>query len=198
MVGPPTPSTAYWTGLVSSTWSDASQAPLHSNWSTDISGGTDTQQLPGTTTDVFLAANGAGNLSTTLGMDFSIQSLRMLASTTSAMTISGSNKLTIGFGGITVDSGAGGLTINAVLSGNSGLATFGGGTLVLGGANTFIGGLTINAGVLQLGSTGAMNAAAPNAVTFTPGSSGTMQINGNSVVIGGLGTDPFTPGAPSY
>ena len=196
VVGPPTPSTAYWTGSVSSTWSDASQAPLHSNWSTDISGGTDTQQLPGSTTDVFLAANGAGNLSTTLGMDFSIQSLHMIASTTGAMTISGSNKLTIGSGGITVDSGAGGLTINAVLSGNSGLATFGGGTLVLGGANTFIGGLTINAGVLQLANTAALNAAAPNAVSFTSGSSGTLQLNGNSVTIGGLSTDPFTPGAP--
>ena len=45
------------------------------------------------------------------------------------------------------------LTVNAVLSG-SGLTTSGSGTIVLGGANTFTGGLTINAGVLQLGNTG--------------------------------------------
>jgi fibronectin-binding autotransporter adhesin len=220
VVGAPTPSTAYWTGLVSSIWSDASQAPLHSNWSTDISGGTDTQQLPGSTTDVYLAANGAGNLATTLGMDFSIQSLHMIASTTSAMTIAGSNKLTIGGGGITVDSGAGGLTIsaggvvlgsgqtwtnnaanpltvNSVLSGGGGLTVSGSGSFVLGGGNTFSGGIAIDAGaLLVLATTGALNAAAPNAVSFTYGSSGALQLNGNSVTVSGLSTDPFNAGAP--
>ncbi len=218
VVGTPTPGTAYWTGLVSSIWSDASMAPS-SNWSTDVTGATDTQQVPGSTTDVYLAANGAGNLSTTLGTDFYIQSLHMIASTTAAMTIAGSNTLTIGgSGGITLDSGAGGLTIstsglamalaqtwtnnaanpltvNAVVSGSGGLTTTGSGTIVLGGANTNSGGLTINAGVLQLANTAALNAAAPNAVSFTPGSSGTLQLNGNSAVVSGLGTDPFTPGA---
>ena len=109
MIGTATPGTAYWTGLVSSVWSDASLAPT-SNWSTDVTSGTDTQQLPGSTTDVYLAANGTGNLTTTLGTDFYIQSLHMIASTTGAMTkVGGSNTLTI-FGWLTVlpvDAGGG-------------------------------------------------------------------------------------------
>ncbi len=220
VVGTPTPATAYWTGSVSSIWSDASQAPLHSNWATDATGATDTQQVPGSITNVYLAANGAGNLTTTLGTDFYIQSLHMIASTTGAMTIAGSNTLTIGgTGGITVDSGAGGLTIgtgglalavaqtwtnnaasplsvSAAVSGSGSLTTTGSGIIVLGGANTFNGGLTINAGVLQLANTGALNGASPNAVNFTPGSSGTLQLNGNTVTVSSLSTDPFIPGAP--
>ena len=31
--------------------------PYHSNWATDVSGGTDTMQLPGRTTNVYLAAS---------------------------------------------------------------------------------------------------------------------------------------------
>ncbi len=72
--GSPTPATAYWHGDVSDTWNDASVAP-GSNWAADDAGATDTAQLPGPTTDVVFSTSGADNTDTTLGRNFSIQSL---------------------------------------------------------------------------------------------------------------------------
>lgn len=51
----------------------------------------------------------------------------------------GSPTMTLGAGGITVKSAAGGQTLNNILSGNNALGVNGGGTLVLGGTNTFTG-----------------------------------------------------------
>src|SRR6185295_12440353 len=47
----------------------------------------------------------------------------------------------------------------------------------------FTGGLTVNAGVLQVGSAGALNSTTPNTVAMT---GGTLRLNGNSVTIAGL------------
>ncbi|MEZ0274136.1 MAG: beta strand repeat-containing protein, partial [Roseimicrobium sp.] len=65
------------------------------------------------------------------------------------------------------------------------------GTIVLSGNNTFTGGLILLAGTARLGSTGALNAATPNLVTFGPVAAAsatlrTLQLNGNSVAVGGL------------
>ena len=46
--------------------------------------------------------------------------------------------------------------------------------------------MTINAGRLDIGSSGALNSTTPNAVAFGPGSTGTLALNGNSISIGGL------------
>ncbi|QIF05898.1 autotransporter-associated beta strand repeat-containing protein [Roseimicrobium sp. ORNL1] len=67
----------------------------------------------------------------------------------------------------------------------------GGGTIILSGDNSFTGGVIINPGTLRLGSTGALNSAAPNVITFgafATASTGVkiLQLNGNSVAVGGL------------
>ena len=70
LTGAPVPTAAYWSSAVSTVWNDASKAPTTSNWATDVSGETDTMQLPGAVTNVYLAASVASSLSTTLGTDF--------------------------------------------------------------------------------------------------------------------------------
>ncbi|MEI7956501.1 MAG: autotransporter-associated beta strand repeat-containing protein, partial [Verrucomicrobiota bacterium] len=71
------------------------------------------------------------------------------------------------------------------------------GTLAISGNNTFTGGVVINSGVLQLGSTTALNTTTPNSLTFGASApAGTkLQLNGNSVTIGALSTNA-TPGSP--
>jgi fibronectin-binding autotransporter adhesin len=66
------------------------------------------------------------------------------------------------------------------------LSKSGAGTLILSGNNTFTGGVTITNGNLQLGSTGALNAVSPNALTFGAPFTGTLSLAGNSVTIGSL------------
>ena len=73
------------------------------------------------------------------------------------------------------------------------------GSLTLSGSNAFTGGVMINNGTLQLGSTGALNSTAgwENAVTFgaSAPSTATLNLNGNSVTIANLSTNA-TPGTP--
>ena len=208
LIGNPTPTTAYWTGK--SARSGATLAGPHEQLERRFRRAqTDTHQVPGDTTDVYLAASTASNLATTLDADYTIQSLHMSAATTSPASIDGQSTLTILGGGITQDAGAGGLTITSsglalglsqtwtnnstnpltvtsLVSGSGGLFMTGSGTIVLGGPtpNTFVGPVTLDSGItLQLAG-GA--AAAANPVAFTADSSGTLQLNGNSVSIGGL------------
>ena len=69
--------------------------------------------------------------------------------------------------------------------------TLNGGTLTLSGNNTFTGGVTIDGGqgnggtTLQVGSAGALNASAPNVVTFT-GIYPTLTLGGFSTTVAGL------------
>jgi len=64
----------------------------------------------------------------------------------------------------------------------------GAGKLTLGGNNTFTGSITIDAGTLQVGSTGALGTG-QNVVAFGASSTGTLSLNGNSVTIGSLQTN---------
>ncbi len=69
----------------------------------------------------------------------------------------------------------------------------GAGVLELSGANTFTGGVTVNAGTLLLGSATAMGPAANATLTFGAGSTGTVILNGFSPTIVGLNSNAGTP-----
>ncbi|MBX2893854.1 MAG: autotransporter-associated beta strand repeat-containing protein [Cyclobacteriaceae bacterium] len=85
------------------------------------------------------------------------------------------------------------LGINGVVSGSFGINKSGGGVLVLGGNNTFTGGLGIDAGRVTLANAGALNAGSPNAVSFGTGSTGSLRLNGLSVTISGLNSSGGSP-----
>jgi fibronectin-binding autotransporter adhesin len=119
------PNTAYWSGSHNGLW-NALIGGNTTNWATDATGSTDTQQLPGPLTNVFFTVtSGALNLSNSLGQDFSINSLNFTGTGTSAtnsVTIAGSNTLTINAAaangnaagsGITVAAGSGAHTISS-------------------------------------------------------------------------------------
>jgi fibronectin-binding autotransporter adhesin len=135
--------------------------------------------------------------------------------TSVSLTLSAARTVTLmaGGGGFNTDPSTT-LTIGQTISGAGGLGKSGAGTLVLGGNNTFTGGVTIfagtlqldgnnaftggvtiNAGTLQLGNAGALNPSGANSVGFGSGSTGTFSLNGNSVAIGNLDTSAM-PGSP--
>lgn len=89
-------------------------------------------------------------------------------------------------------------TISAVLAGTQGLTVSGGGItaeLILSGSNTFTGGVTINSGQLVLANVAALNSGSLNAIAFGAGSTGILDLNGNSIAVAGLTSD-VTLGAP--
>jgi fibronectin-binding autotransporter adhesin len=90
-----------------------------------------------------------------------------------------------------------GILQNGSVGGALSLTKSGLGTLLLSGNNTFTGGVTINSGNLQMGSAGALNSTTPNSVTFAANSTGALQLNGNSVALGGLSADAVNPGSPA-
>ncbi len=94
-----------------------------------------------------------------------------------------------GGGAFQIDSVLTHLTLSGVVSGGGSLTKSGPGTLILGGNNTFTGGVTINAGDLIVSSPGALNSAAPNAVVFGSGNSPTLDL-GVSVTVSGLISNP--------
>ena len=178
------PTTAYWKGGVDGNWNGFTGGNSNiSNW-TDSAGTTNTFQKPGATTDVVFNAADAGNTTTTLGQDFSIKSLTF----NSTASISG-NTLTVNntTTGITANTGATG-TINSILGGSTGVTKNGVGTVILGGSNTFTGGLAINDGVVQVANAGALNSTTPQAVAFgnTASTNPKLQLNGISLTIGAL------------
>jgi autotransporter-associated beta strand protein len=108
----------------------------------------------------------------------------------------GANTLTIaGFDDLAGGSTTHNVTLGAAISGAGGIVKTEGGTLALNASNGFTGGLTINAGTVQLGNVGALNSTTPNAVTFGASSTGKLQLNGNSVTVGSLNTNA-TVGTP--
>ena len=121
--------TAYWgsgaAGAVANTASWNTFSLGNTNWSTIQPSFTEAGALPAFNTNVNFSVTGATNLATTLGEDFTINSLTFLSSNTTATSIAG-NTLTINAGtagsnplgnGINVQSGAGAATIfsNVVL-----------------------------------------------------------------------------------
>jgi len=85
-------------------------------------------------------------------------------------------------------------TIDSLLAGSAGLQKFGPGTLVLGGANTFTGGLTVAAGTLQIASDSNLGDAAGSVtVNGTLKTTGNVTLGGSRPVSGG-GTFDIAPG----
>ena len=106
--------------------------------------------------------------------------------------------LTLGAGGGTFKAvGTDQITLTNVVTGSGALTKTGSGDLNVDGANTFTGGLVINEGRVKLGNAGALNASAPNAVTFGANAAATavLELNGNSITVAGLNTNA-TPGTP--
>jgi len=96
---------------------------------------------------------------------------------------------------VTID-GSAATTLSGVLSGAGGVTKKGGAALNLNVSNTFTGGLTIHAGPVILGNSGALNSTTPNAVSFDAGSVGALTLNGKNVTVSGLTTDATTVGTP--
>jgi len=109
-----------------------------------------------------------------------------LSITTGGITGAGQN-LTVG--------GAGNTTVSGVISTGSGTLTkTGAGTLTLSGANTFSGAASVNAGILNLQSSGSLGTAS-NTSTTTVASGAVLQMQGNisttntgTLVLNGAGT----------
>ncbi len=212
---------AYWKGGLSGAtnlWA-ASNGSV-SNWVTDL-GGTATALVPGATTDVFLSATSISQNPNDmkLGADMTIKSLTITnVSTPNDVNLnSDGSTLTIGTGGLTMNSGApvggnatfnanltmsaaqswtnnnngrtlvingsvanggnlltiagnGPTNLNGAISGAGGLTMNATNNLVLAGANTFGGGVTLNAGTLYVNNATALGA-----------TSGTFTINGGSI-----------------
>ena len=83
------------------------------------------------------------------------------------------------------------------ISGAANLVKSGTGIVTLNGANTFTGGVTINAGNLVLGNAGRYQPAvgSENAVTFGASTTGTLSLGGQSIIIANLTTNA-TVGTP--
>ena len=107
-----------------------------------------------------------------------------------AITSTGSNNLTFdGDGNINV-SGSIGAGITPIIGSASTSSTR---VVTLSGTNAFTTGVTINSGVLALGSTGTLN---ENAITWGASTAnGTLRLNGNSAVVKSL-TTSSSPGTP--
>ena len=197
--GPAAPVTAYFTGAYSPVW-NGSDGGTNANFTTDSAGTTNTHQLPGPTSNVILASDAPSTGVTALGQNFSIASLTFTAA---GASVTGSNTLTIGSGGITIDSDNAGATISttgvvlganqawtnnsvspmavsANVSGTGALRINGNGGLILSGSNTYSGGTTLNGGTLQLGSSFALGAST-GALALN---SGTLDMNGYNPTVG--------------
>jgi autotransporter-associated beta strand protein len=118
------PATAYFQGSVDANWNTIDATTAVTNFTLDSAGTSNTLQLPGATTDVHFYATNANtaNLATTLGQNFTIQSLTLDGGALSqnvsiASGGSGTNTLTItptaAANGIVLNNGAGSLTITA-------------------------------------------------------------------------------------
>ncbi|MHB1083018.1 MAG: autotransporter domain-containing protein [Prosthecobacter sp.] len=182
----------HWLGAASGLWT------VIGNWATDQAG-TVATAIPSLADNIIFSATGAANQSTTLGADFSINTLTI--NDTAPVTIAGANTLTLaGDPGLTVNSGAGLFTISSGLAftgaapvvtvNNTAGAVFSGavtsagslikagtGTLVISGTTNVTGPANINAGTLDIATGGTFTATG----TTTLASGSTVSVTGDLV-----------------
>ncbi|MFZ2906349.1 MAG: autotransporter-associated beta strand repeat-containing protein, partial [Cyclobacteriaceae bacterium] len=125
---------------------------------------------------------GTGTL--TLGGNVSTSSSGVTATISAPIALNATRSFTVANGAANPD-----LTISSVISTIGGLTKNGAGSLLLSASNTFTGGVSIDAGTLRLGNTGALNSGIPNAVSFGAASTGILQLNGNSVTVSDINTN---------
>jgi autotransporter-associated beta strand protein len=182
--GAQAPLNAYFTNNTGTlTWNSGGNNGLGAtNFSNDSQGTMDPHYLPGPITNVIFSSSSSNvpnaPFTTTLGQDFTINSIEFASNANNTITVAGSNTLTIGSGGILVDPGSAAhnistgalvigqdqtwtnnsinpLTITSNVSGGN-LTVAGSGTIVLTANNNTYASTTINAGAtLQLGNGGA-------------------------------------------
>lgn len=164
---------AYWLGEVDSNWSTPPVGE-DANWATDASLLSVRSGPPTAKTDVHFTTS-AGHLDP--GANLSVRSLNFGPGATAPVTLAAGRTLTLGRGGVTVQAGSGSheihsdlivgaaqtwasagpsLTVAGRVGGDSALTISGSGVLVLSGANTHTGTVTVLGGTLQVdGSTSA-------------------------------------------
>ncbi len=205
------PATAYFKGSVNTLWSSfGNGAALDTNFASDPDGLVMAHALPAAGTDVHFVAGGATNLATTLGQNFTIRTLTVDATATSATSIAGgggiltispatpatgilisagaaahsiSAPIVLGASQTWTNSSASSLTVSGAISGPATSLTIvnsSTGSTVLSGANTFGGGLILNST-----GTGALT------ITDTTNNVGNVNVAKNSL---GTGTVTLTAG----
>ncbi|MGA2254684.1 MAG: choice-of-anchor D domain-containing protein [Thermoguttaceae bacterium] len=192
-------SPAYWKGTFGSSWNTSLPG---FNWTLAASSTAQVSQLPNAFTDVYMPASGATNTATTLGQDFSIDSLNF-TSGTAAMSVGGSNTLTLA-AGITVSGGTatqtissgvilgasqvwmvnGRLAVTGSINGAAGvvLTKSGSGTLVLSGSDSYLGGTVVTAGMLDVAQGSALAAGS----SLTVGAGGTFLFDPSQTTVSPL------------
>lgn len=175
---------AYWTGDQSSSWSTVAAGTFDTNFATSAAGTYDPLATPTAATNVFMTANTATNLTTTLDANFNIN----------ALTFTGTG--TADTAGSTIASGTGtnSLTINATSANGN---TAGNGITVAAGsgANTISANVVLGASQTWTTSNTASNANAltvsgnisdgGSAYTLTKAGAGNLTLSGNNTYSGG-------------
>ncbi len=177
------PATAWWTdGEGDHLWNTKTVGNT-TNWDSTQSGGVDTGAIPASNTDVYFYADGAGSFATTLGQDFTIHSLTLQGGTaTSAVSIAAGNTLTINAGGVTINAGAGALTMNndVVLGAAQ--------TWLNNSSNTFTVAGSVDNGGFTLTADGTGNTAVSGVISngaLIKDGAGTLVLSGNNTYAGG-------------
>jgi autotransporter-associated beta strand protein len=176
--------TAYWAGAVNNTWNY--NASNTTNWRTDATSNIDTGVIPGGGTNVyFTVASGGSNLATTLGANYSINSITFNGYASAPVSISNYTLTINALGlngnptgtGLTMASNSTAVTINSnvVLGssqtwtnnstspltinggiGGAALTQAGSGPVVLAGSNSFSGGYNLAGGSLAINNASAL------------------------------------------
>lgn len=129
---------------------------------------------------VYEIAQGTGSLTVLGGID-AVDADGLFSA---AFTVGGANTWNVGAGRT--------LTLNGVVSGAQGVTKTGTGTVILGAANTFAAGTTINGGFVRQAVTNAI----PVGASLTVGSAGAFELNGFDASVGTLaGTGNVTLGS---